>query len=96
MKKKYKSYTPSLKMKVALEAAKNEKTVNQIASEFGVNPSQVSEWKNQLIENGTQLFERKRQAKSQEAYEDVTLLQQQVGRLTVQLEWLKKKLGHTT
>lgn len=95
MSKKYKMYSPEIKLKVAMEAARNEKTLSQIGSEFGVCPSLITDWKKQLMENGTQLFQNKRQAKSAapEAHEDVTLLQQQVGRLTVQIEWLKKKLG---
>jgi transposase len=97
MSRKYKNHTPELKLKVALEASKNEKTTNQIASEFGVYPSQVTEWKKQLMDNGSQLFQNKRQTKpNPEACEDVALLQQQVGRLTVQLDWLKKKLGSSS
>lgn len=94
MSKSYKSHSPATKLKVAIEALKNEETVNQIASDFGVSPSQVAEWKKQLMESGTRLFEGKRQGKHvAEAHEDVPLLQQQIGRLTVQLDWLKKKLG---
>lgn len=95
MTKKYSSHSPDFKLKVALEAAKNEKTMNQIASASGVSPSQVAEWKKQLIEAGGTLFQNKRQIKAPEAHEDVMLLQQQVGKLTVQLEWLKKKSGNT-
>ena len=96
MSRTYKNYTPAFKLRVALEAVKNEKTINQIASDFTVSPSQVSEWKKQLMESGEQLFQNKRQQKSApEAHEDVSLLQQQVGRLTVQLDWLKKKSGIT-
>lgn len=94
MSRKYKNYTPAFKLKVAIETAKNEKTINQIASDFGVCPSQVSDWKKQLMESGDLLFQHKRQAKpAPEAHEDVSLLQQQIGRLTVQLDWLKKKSG---
>lgn len=97
MSRAYKNHTADLKLKVAMEAAKNEKTINQIASDFVVHPSQVVEWKKQLLENGVQLFQNKRRGKHvPEAYEDVGLLQQQVGRLTLQVEWLKKKLGITT
>jgi len=97
MSVKYKSYTPAFKLKVAIEAAKNEKTINQIASDFSVCPSQVADWKKQLMESGEQLFQYKRQQKSTpEAHEDVAVLQQQIGRLTVQLDWLKKKSGLST
>lgn len=94
MSRKYNTYTPETKLKIAIEAAKNEKTLNQIASEFGVCPSLVGDWKKQLLENGTKLFQGKQQPKViPEAHENVSVLQQQVGRLTVQLEWLKKSLA---
>jgi transposase-like protein len=93
MARRYKSHNADFKLKIALEAAKNEKTVNQIASEYSVHPGQVSEWKKQLLDGASQLFQTKRATKAREAYEDVELLQQQIGKLTVQVDWLKKKLG---
>jgi transposase-like protein len=93
MTRKYKSHTPEFKLKVALEAAKNEKTINQIASEHSVLPSQVVDWKKLLLSEGARLFQGKRQPKTAEAHEDVDLLQKQIGKLTVQIDWLKKKLG---
>lgn len=95
MTRRYKSHSPTLKLKVAIEAAQNQKTVNQIASENGVAPVQVTEWKKQLLEEGTQVFQNKRGRKSPEAHEDVSYLQQQVGKLTAQIEWFKKKQGIT-
>jgi transposase len=96
MARKYKYHTAEFKLKIALEAAKNEKTVNQIASEHAITPAQVMEWKKLLLSEGTVLFQGKRSAKAAEAHEDVELLQQQVGKLTVQIDWLKKKLGIAT
>ena len=93
MARKYKIHTPTLKLKVTLEAVHNQKTVNQIASEYGVAPVQVTEWKKQLLEEGVQLFQNKRRSKAPEAHEDVEYLQQQVGKLSTQIEWLKKKQG---
>ena len=91
MARKYKSHTPSIKVKVALEAAGNQKTANQIASEYEVSPSQVTEWKIQLLEEAETFFQGKRRRKVVEAHEDVEYLQQQIGKLTTQIEWLKKK-----
>jgi len=90
MNKKYKSYNSALKLKVALEAVKNEKTINQIASEYGVSKSLVCDWKKNLLENGVKIFQNKNINKKEEK-ENVDFLQQQIGRLTVELEWLKKK-----
>lgn len=91
MTRRYKSHSPALKLKIAIEAAQNQKTVNQIASENGVAPVQVTEWKKQLLEEGSQVFQNKRRTKTLEAHEDVDYLQQQIGKLTAQLEWFKKK-----
>ena len=93
MARKYTTYSPEKKFKVAFEAARNDKTVNQIASEHSIHACQVSEWKRQLMESGTELFRKQRKQKSRECSEDVEYLQQQVGKLTVQLNWLKKKQG---
>ena len=93
MARRYTSYNADFKLKVALEAAKNEKTVNQIASEYSIHPGQVSEWKKQLLDSANLLFQGKRTTKIREAHENVELLQQQVGKLTVQIDWLKKKHG---
>lgn len=93
MVRKYRTHTPEFKLKVALEAAKNDKTVNQIASEHGVSPAQVTEWKKQLLSEGSTIFQNKRTTKSTEVHEDVELLQRQIGKQVVQIDWLKKKLG---
>ena len=81
------------KFKVALEALQEQKTLNQIASEYQLNPGQVSQWKRQLqaqgatlFENGTGLSERQQEKREAELYE-------QIGRLKMELEWLKKKSG---
>lgn len=93
MSRKYRSHAPDFKLKVALEATKNERTINQIASEYGVAPAQVVEWKKHLLLEGATVFQNKRMTKSTEAHEDVAHLQQQIGKLTVQIDWLKKKQG---
>lgn len=91
MTRKYTAYTADFKLRVALEATKNEKPVNVLASEYSIHPSQVSEWKKQLLENASLIFQGKKAQRKQEAHEDVELLQQQIGKLWVQIDWLKKK-----
>jgi transposase-like protein len=81
---------------VALEAAKNERTINQIASDYEVSPAQIMEWKKHLLSEGLSIFQNKRVTRAAEAHEDVAHLQQQIGKLTVQIEWLKKKQGITS
>jgi putative transposase len=86
-----KQHSAQFKFKVALEAAKGEQTRNQIASQHGVHPGQVTEWKQKLLSEGTQLFGRQpgREAAAQASRE--ADLYEQIGRLKMELEWLKKK-----
>jgi len=90
-------YTAGFKFKVALEAAKELKTRSQIASEFGVHPTQVSQWKKELVTNGSHLFEMARpQRQEKERQKQETALYEQIGRLNMELEWLKKKAGQVS
>jgi putative transposase len=79
------------KFEVALAAAKGDQTINQLASEHGLHPSQVSQWKRHLLDTGATLFNTNgdRQQREQAARE--TELYAQIGRLKMELEWLKKK-----
>ena len=84
-------YNAGFKFQVALEAAKGLKTINELASEYGVHPNQISQWKRELLESGATLFSGKgaRQLREQEALQ--AELYEQIGRLKMELEWLKKK-----
>jgi len=79
------------KFKVALEAVKELKTVSQIASEYQVNPGQVSQWKKELQSQGATIFTRKAAANQQQQEQKEADLYEQIGRLKMELEWLKKK-----
>lgn len=79
------------KFQVALEAAKGLKTINQLASEHGLHPSQVTQWKRQLVEGGPAIFNQGNDRKQRERQVLETDLYKQIGRLKVELEWLKKK-----
>jgi transposase len=91
--KKRKVLSGEQKAKVALEAAKGLKTVNEIAQEFGVHPTQVGLWKKALLENASQLFDAKRGPKPLDASSDSDRLYAKIGQLNMELEWLKKKSG---
>ena len=79
-----------LKAKVALAAVRGDTTVSQLASRYGVHGNQVSSWKRKLLEQASELFEDGRKsAKKEDANEEE--LYEQIGRLKMQLEWLKKK-----
>lgn len=90
-----KQHSPEFKAQIVKEILKEEKTMAQIASEYGVHPVQLSQWKKTALENLSSVFvdERKvaKQQKAQEA--EIERLYSKVGKLTTQLEWLKKKSG---
>jgi transposase-like protein len=84
-------YSAQFKFQLALEAAKGLKTINELASEHGVHPNQVSEWKRRLLEVGNTLFSRDGAHLQREHHEQEMALYEQIGRLKMELEWLKKK-----
>jgi transposase-like protein len=95
MAKKRKVHSGEFKAKVALAAVKEMETVSQLASRYGVHPSQIHQWKRQLVSDASSLFgEAGRPRKSEsEATAKVPELYEQIGRLKMELEWLKKKVG---
>ncbi len=93
MKNKRRNHSALFKAKVALEAAKGNKTMAELASEFGVHPSQITQWKKQLLESMQDIFSRRRDQTRQEQDELTEHLYQQIGQLKVELDWLKKKSG---
>lgn len=91
--KKRHSFTGQTKAKVALEAIRGAKTVNEIAQAFGVHPNQVGLWKKALLESAAGVFETKRGPKPLDDAADVERLYAEIGRLKMELDWLKKKSG---
>ena len=88
-----KHYSSELKAKVALEAIKGQKTANEIASEYGVHPTQIAQWKKQALDELPVLFAQpgSGREKSEEAL--MANLYQQIGQLKVEVDFLKKKSG---
>jgi len=91
MSKSRSNYSGRLKFQVALEAAKGLKTINQIASEHGVHPNLVSHWKRQLLDQGATVFSRSTANHRQQQQAQESEFYEQIGRLKMELEWLKKK-----
>jgi transposase-like protein len=88
-----KRYTPAIKAKIVTELLKEEKTLAQLSSEFGVSTKQLTRWKNHTLAELPRLFEIKSE-RSQEKYETkINELYAEIGRLTTQVNWLKKKSG---
>jgi transposase-like protein len=86
-----KTYDAAFKAKVALEAVKGEKTITQIASDFGVHPNQIRQWRDHLLAVLPELFSHRRPQEAQSRDELEAELYRQIGQLKVELEWLKKK-----
>ncbi len=86
-----KRHTAEFKAKVALEALREEKTVNQIASEYDVHPGQISQWKKQALEQLVVGFTRKGGKRDQDDEALKEKLYSQIGQLKVENDWLKKK-----
>lgn len=92
MQKKRTRYSEGFKAKVAIEALKEQKTVNEIAGEYQIHPNQVSTWKKQLLDGVNKVFEDGRSKKKEDKPSE-EILYQQIGQLQVELDWLKKKSG---
>jgi transposase-like protein len=90
MSKKRITYTAAFKAKVALTAVKQEKTISQLAAQFKVHPIVISRWKAQLLENAEVIFQDGRVKKKSDD-SNIDELYQEIGRLKVELDWLKKK-----
>ncbi len=89
--RKRKRHAPEFKAQVALEAYRGEKTVNQIASDHGLAAVQISQWKRLLLKHVAELFGRT--APTIDPDELTAPLYQEIGRLKMELDWLKKKSG---
>jgi len=90
-----KKHSPEFKLKAVLEVLKGEKTAAQLAGELGVHPILLSDWKRHFLEVGPQVFEKvKKSPKVKEEAKEKAELFEQIGRLKMEIEWLKKKLRH--
>ncbi|WXJ90223.1 hypothetical protein MTKAM_22560 [Moorella thermoacetica] len=91
-----KQYPAEIKAKIVLEILKEEKSISQIASEYGIHPSVLNRWRNTAVEKLPSLFtdETKNLENMKSEYEKkIQDLYAEVGRLTTELTWLKKKSG---
>lgn len=87
-----KTVEAGIKLRAALEAYKAEKTMAEIGAKYGVHPNMVTRWKHELLENGVGIFDSKKDQKAAETREKINELHQTIGELTMERDWLKKKL----
>lgn len=88
---KRRRHSGAFKFKVALAATKENQTLSQLASEYQVHPTQVSQWKRQLLREGAQVFSTSQTRQEREPAVREAELYEQLGRLQMELEWLKKR-----
>jgi transposase len=94
MKRKRQKHNAGFKAKVALAAVKGDRTIAELASEFGVHPNQIYNWKKQLLDGAASVFEDGGSAAEGTANEaQVDLLYRQIGQLKVENDFLARKLG---
>jgi putative transposase len=95
MKRKRRVFGAAFKAKVALAAVRGDKTTAQLAREFSVHTSQVTAWKKQLLDQAAGLFEDGRMRRDESSANEQELYEQ-IGRLKMEVEWLKKKSAELT
>jgi transposase-like protein len=87
---KWKRIDAGLKAKVALAAMRGDRTTSELASQFGVHPTQIGQWKRQLLDSASEVFASGRRREDEEREALVADLYEQIGRLQMELAWLKK------
>jgi transposase len=88
-----KHHTSQFKARVALEALQGGRPVGELASKFGVHPVQIAYWKKQVVEGVPSLFSNGHRVAGKDEEALIVELYEQIGRLKMELEWLKKKSG---
>ena len=91
---KKKKYTKDFKARVALEAIKGQRTVNELSHEFGVHANQISKWKKLLLESASEVFGTGNGRRVEQIEAERDCLYRKVGQLQIEVDWLKKKTGY--
>ena len=88
-----KRYDSRFKACVVLEALKNQRTIAEIASEYGVHANQITKWKRQVLDGLPDIFSTRRERDQRDNEVLQSELYRQIGQLKVELDWMKKKVG---
>ena len=92
MTKKRRKHSDEFKARVALEAVRGVKTLSELSSTYGVHPTVIAQWKRQLLNGAAEVFSRANGTNGRSEEEISAPLYEEIGRLKVELDWLKKKL----
>ena len=92
MTKKRRKHSDEFKARVALEAVRGVKTLSELSSTYGVHPTVIEQWKRQLLNGAAEVFSRTNGTNGRSEEEISAPLYEEIGRLKVELDWLKKKL----
>lgn len=92
MAKKRRKHSDEFKARVALEAVRGVKTLSELSSTYGVHPTVIAQWKRQLLNGASGVFSRANGTNGRSEEEISAPLYEEIGRLKVELDWLKKKL----
>lgn len=89
-----KTYSPKFKARVAMEGLRGEKTLSELGSQFKVHPIQIAKWRKLALDQMPELFvDGRRKTAANNGEPETTALFEEIGRLKVELDWLKKKAG---
>lgn len=89
-----KRYSKELKAQIALDAIRGQKTIAELASEYGVHANQISTWKKQLLDAAPAAFIRGKDNAAEKSEMERDRLYKKVGQLQIEVDWLKKKTGY--
>lgn len=92
MGRQRRKFSSALKARLAIEAIKGHRSVSELAGEHQVHPSQITQWKKQLLDSAEQVFSDGRVVEKKDQEELLAKLYQQIGQMKVELDWLQKKL----
>lgn len=93
MSRKRRKFSASFKAKVALSAIRGDRTLAELASEHELHPNQITQWRKQLLDASSDVFSGVRETDRKDQDELAASLYEQIGRLKMELEWVKKKSG---